>query len=118
MRQAVDYEIPRTTADRIDTGEYCWPVVSRAAESPNATPGASEPAPGPHGLVVRCFGHFEVLRNGCFVNDWRRDKSKALLKLLIAHHGSIKRDVLLELLWPELEPDPALRNLRVTLHAL
>jgi LuxR family transcriptional regulator, maltose regulon positive regulatory protein len=84
----------------------------------NTRPGANEPAPGSHGLAIRCFGNFEVLRDGSFIQDWRRDKSKALLKLLIAHHGSIQRDVLLELLWPEVEPEPALRNLRVTLHAL
>ena len=84
----------------------------------NATPGEIEPVLGSHGLAVRCFGNFEVVRNGCFIHDWRRDKAKALLKVLIAHHGSVQRDVLLELLWPELEPDSALRNLRVTLHAL
>jgi DNA-binding SARP family transcriptional activator len=69
-------------------------------------------------LQVRCFGHFEVIRNGHVVQDWRRDKAKSLLKHLVAHHGSVKRDVLVELLWPELEADQAVRNLRVALHAL
>jgi DNA-binding SARP family transcriptional activator len=70
------------------------------------------------GLQVRCFGHFEVTRNGHVVNDWRRDKAKSLLKHLIAHDGSVKRDVLADLLWPELDADQAVRNLRVALHAL
>jgi LuxR family transcriptional regulator, maltose regulon positive regulatory protein len=69
-------------------------------------------------LRVHCFGRFEVVRNGRPIQNWRRDKAKTLLKHLVAQRGSIQREVLLELLWPELEPDPALRNLRVTLHAL
>lgn len=66
------------------------------------------------GLRVYCFGRFEVVRNGRPIQNWRRDKARTLLKHLVAQRGAIQRDVLLELLWPELEPDPALRNLRVT----
>ena len=70
------------------------------------------------GLVVRCFGRFEVCCGEQVIHNWRRDKAKTLLKLLVAHGGSMQRDMLLEQLWPELDPEPALRNLRVTLHAL
>jgi DNA-binding SARP family transcriptional activator len=70
------------------------------------------------GLVVRCFGRFEVGCGEHIIHNWRRDKAKTLLKLLIAHGGSMQRDMLLDLLWPELQPAPAVRNLRVTLHAL
>jgi DNA-binding SARP family transcriptional activator len=52
------------------------------------------------------------------VQNWRRGKARTLLELLIAQRGSVKRDVLLEILWPELHPQRALRNLRVTLFAL
>jgi DNA-binding SARP family transcriptional activator len=69
-------------------------------------------------IRIHCFGHFEVQRNGRIVNDWRRDKAKVLLKQLVAHNGSIKRDVLADLLWPDAEAEQALRNLRVALHAL
>jgi len=74
--------------------------------------------PRQDGLKVYCFGHFEVLRDEHLIHDWRRDKAKLLLKQLVAHHGSIKRDVLADLLWPELDAGQAVRNLRVTLHAL
>jgi DNA-binding SARP family transcriptional activator len=74
--------------------------------------------PPPGGVEIRCFGTFEVSRDGVLVQDWRRDKAKTLLKVLIARRGSVTRDVLLDLLWPELDADPAARNLRVTLHAL
>lgn len=70
------------------------------------------------GLVVRCFGRFEVGCGERVIHNWRRDKAKMLFKLLIAHGGSMQRDMLLDLLWPELQPEAAVRNLRVTLHAL
>src|SRR5579884_2874647 len=75
-------------------------------------------ADGQDMLQVYCFGHFEVTRSRQPIHDWRRDKAKTLLKHLIAHHGRMQRDVLLEVLWPELEFETAVRNLRVTLHAL
>jgi hypothetical protein len=49
------------------------------------------------GLSVRCFGRFEVIRDGRKVLNWRRKKAETFLKHLVAHHGSIKRDVLLDL---------------------
>jgi DNA-binding SARP family transcriptional activator len=70
------------------------------------------------GLQVRCFGHFEVVRDGQAVSHWRRDKAKTLLKHLVVREGGVQRDVLLDLLWPDLDADSAMRNLRVTLHAL
>jgi DNA-binding SARP family transcriptional activator len=73
---------------------------------------------GPDGFDVRCFGHFEVSRCGVPVRDWRREKAKTLLKHLVARRAALQRDVLLDMLWPELEPESAMRNLRVTLHAL
>jgi LuxR family transcriptional regulator, maltose regulon positive regulatory protein len=70
------------------------------------------------GLQIRCFGCFEVLRDGRVVQTWRRDKAKLLMKHLVARRRSVHRDVLFELLWPELDAACAARNLRVTLHAL
>jgi LuxR family transcriptional regulator, maltose regulon positive regulatory protein len=78
----------------------------------------SDYRPATGGLEVRCFGAFEVARDGVVVHDWRRDKARTLLKHLIARRGSISRDILLDLLWPELDTESAARNLRVTLHAL
>ena len=41
-----------------------------------------------------------------------------LLKYLVAQRRPVHRDVLLDLLWPELAPDAAMNDLRVTLHSL
>ena len=93
----------------------CGPVGAMEA---NSIRGIDPADAGAEGLQVRCFGHFEVTRNGRVVNDWRRDKAKSLLKHLVAHDGSVKRDVLADLLWPQLDAEQAVRNLRVALHAL
>jgi DNA-binding SARP family transcriptional activator len=69
-------------------------------------------------IAVRCFGLFEVSRAGEPVRDWRRDKAKVLLKQLVVNRGANHRDVLLDRLWPELDHESAVRNLRVTVHAL
>jgi DNA-binding SARP family transcriptional activator len=93
-----------------------WLAVRGTNETTGAEPHATDSYR--EGLQVHCFGHFEVIRDGHTVHDWRRDKAKALLKQLLAHHGFIKRDVLMDLLWPDLDAEQAVRNLRVTLHAL
>ncbi|HVC32369.1 MAG TPA: BTAD domain-containing putative transcriptional regulator [Chloroflexota bacterium] len=69
-------------------------------------------------LHVRCFGRFEVLRAGVPIEHWRRGKAKLLLKHLIARRQPVPRDVLIDLLWPEADPQIAVNGLRVALHAL
>jgi DNA-binding SARP family transcriptional activator len=87
-------------------------------------PTAAPPAVGLPGwepterLQVRCFGRFEVYRDGQAIQTWRRRAARTLLKYLVAQHGPVHRDVLLELLWPELASASALNSLRVTLHSL
>jgi DNA-binding SARP family transcriptional activator len=72
----------------------------------------------PSMLQIRCFGRFEVLRDGQPVQHWRRDRARTLLKYLVVHGRPVARDVLLELLWSGADPAVAARSLRVVLHAL
>lgn len=69
-------------------------------------------------LQIRCFGRFEVLRDGVPIEQWRRGKAKMLLKFLIVRRQPVPRDVLIDLLWPEADPRTAVNGLRVALHAL
>ncbi len=89
----------------------------------------SSPVPSPGGehptlagrlppLQIRCFGRFEVLRDGVPIVQWRRGKAKLLLKFLVVRRQPVPRDVLIDLLWPEADPRAAVNGLRVTLHAL
>jgi DNA-binding SARP family transcriptional activator len=69
-------------------------------------------------LQIRCFGRFEVSRDGVPVQHWRRDRARALLKYLVVQRRPVPRETLLELLWSGVDLDVAATYLRVVLHAL
>ncbi len=99
------------------------PDRGRAGVAPALTPLASpsvdsHSSGAEHPLQVRCFGRFEVIRDGTVINHWRRGKAKTLLKHLIVRRQPVARDVLIDLLWPDSDPQTAVNGLRVALHAL
>ena len=74
----------------------------------------------PDSLELRLFGATSIAVNGVPIaeRDWTRRKAKALLKLLaLAPHHQLRREQLMEALWPELEPELAANNLNKALHA-
>lgn len=81
----------------------------------DVTPAATDESPL---LQVRCFGRFEVLRDGVSIERWRRGKAKTLLKHLVVRRQPVPRDILIDLLWPDADPQVAVNGLRVALHAL
>src|SRR5262249_16553583 len=65
------------------------------------------------------LGGFRVLVDGQPVPDgvWRQKRAAAIVKLLgLEPAHRLHREQLIDTLWPELEPDAAANNLRVTLH--
>jgi PAS domain S-box-containing protein len=78
--------------------------------------------PQPLPLRIYLLGHVTVQRaddspvDGLF---WRRAKVRALFAFLALHRGrAVHRDTLIEVLWPDLERAPALRNLNTTVYNL
>jgi DNA-binding SARP family transcriptional activator len=69
-------------------------------------------------LQIRCLGSFEVVASSVPVKRWRRRAAATILKYLVTRRRPVHRDVLLELLWPELPSDAGLNALRVAVHAL
>ena len=70
-------------------------------------------------LQVRFLGSFEVRLGWNKVDSWRSLKAKSLLKYLIAHRGRyVPKDVLMETLWPECDPQAANNNLKAAMYAL
>ena len=67
---------------------------------------------------IRCFGRFEVSRGGVSVQRWRRRSAERLLKFLLVNGRRVHRDVLLDVLWPDVPNASSIGGLRVTLHAL
>jgi len=69
-------------------------------------------------VQIRCFGCFELSRHGVAVQRWRRRSAERLLKFLLVNGRRVHRDVLLDMLWPDVPNNSSIRGLRVTLHAL
>jgi DNA-binding SARP family transcriptional activator len=70
---------------------------------------------------IRLLGTFEVLRGGqpLTATDWRNQQTRTILKLLLTRRGRVvPADQLLELLWPEADPDTGRRSLHVRISQL
>jgi LuxR family maltose regulon positive regulatory protein len=70
---------------------------------------------------IRLLGAFEVSRDGqpLTAGDWRNQQTRTILKLLLTRQGRVvPADQLLELLWPEADPDTARRSLHVRISQL
>ncbi len=72
-------------------------------------------------LDIRCFGAFELYRQGKLVTPdmFQRRKTLTLLKILLIRSGhAVPRDALVEFLWPEADPRAGANRLYVLVHAL
>ena len=77
--------------------------------------------PSPQPANVRTLGGFALVREGRALpaSDWPSKKSRDLLKLLIARRGrSVHREVLIDVLWPDEDPDGIANRLSVALSGL
>jgi two-component SAPR family response regulator len=82
---------------------------------------ASESLVSPQMVFVRayCFGNFEVYLNEKRLDKWSSLKAKSLLKFLVSRRGKpVARDVLLETLWPNCNPEVGGNNLKSAIYAL
>ena len=72
-------------------------------------------------LRIECFGNFRVFRRDRQIADgeWERAQARSLLKALVSRGAwKTSRDVLMEDIWPEGEPNAIEKNFKVTLHRL
>ena len=93
------------------------PVREAGTLPPTETVKQEEPSPP--SLVVYCLGSFRVYQDDHLITDWESLKAKCILKYLVAHHGSpIVKDVLMDVFWPDAEPEAARRNLHQAVYAL
>lgn len=98
--------MPALTAPRSDAQPHLDVV-------PPAAPAA------PPTLIAHLLGPFRISLNDDPVVNWPSGRGRALLKyLLVQHTRPTPRDVLMELLWPEADPDDARNSLNVAMHGL
>ncbi len=75
----------------------------------------------PEPLRLISLGQFQLFRGERLIDDraWGRRAAKRLFKILIAHRGRlVPREVLIELLWPEVAPDAGGNRLKALVHHL
>ena len=91
-------------------------------QTPYRRPGYQHAGPRPHEhLDIRCFGSFELYRQGKLITPdmIQRRKTLTLLKILLIRDGhAVPRDALVEFLWPEADPRAGANRLYVLVHAL
>jgi LuxR family maltose regulon positive regulatory protein len=72
-------------------------------------------------LRIQTLDGFQVWRGNEPIpaNGWRREKSRQLFQLLVTYrHAPLDRDQICEYLWPEIDPNTAQRNFKITLNTL
>jgi LuxR family maltose regulon positive regulatory protein len=72
-------------------------------------------------LRVQTLGPFRVWRGSEEIDarEWRRSKARQLFQLFLIHRGRLlQREEIVELLWPDLDPEAVQRDFKVALNAL
>lgn len=72
-------------------------------------------------VEVCLFKYFHFKKNGTRYSNvkWRTAKSRELLVYLLQHHNEVvRKDVLVELLWPEMTPEKGYNNLYAAIYYL
>lgn len=104
-------------------GELGMTSAERAMVEGTLSVPAAAPAPPAvgGGLQVSLLGALDVRIGGVEISDraWRTSKAKELFSLLLFRRGRpLRRDEIIERLWPECEPASGISNFHFTLHAL
>ena len=122
-----------TPSDPADTAHSLSQPPVRAQGRPGPLPGELEQEPGEAlaagievqeetglpSLVVYSLGAFRVYQGEHLLTDWESLKAKCILKYLVAYHGTpIVKDVLMDLFWPDADPESARRSLHQAVYSL
>ncbi len=70
-------------------------------------------------LVSYYFGPFRVYQHDQLLEDWNGLRGQAILKYLLARRGTpIAKDILMDVFWPDADPESARRNLHQAIYSL
>ena len=100
--------------DRASGKQAEIPSIPEMESDDGASAGEIQPS-----LVVYCLGPFQAYLNDQPVESWPSGKGKAIFKYLVTHRElPAAKEVLMELFWPEADPDAARNNLNVAIYGL
>ncbi len=72
-----------------------------------------------HALTAFMFGRFQVFTRGGVIDTWHGVKPQTVLRYLVARPGrQAPRDVLVDQLWPDADPEVGRRNLHQVVYTL
>lgn len=70
-------------------------------------------------LAIHLLGRFQVYHRQQLVEKWPGNKCKAIFKYLLIHRQRpVHREILMDLFWPEVDPEPARRSLYQAIYML
>lgn len=70
-------------------------------------------------MEIYCFGPFQIFLNDQAIDDWSSHKAQSILKYLASHYKSpISKEILMDIYWPDADPESARRNLHQTIYIL
>lgn len=70
-------------------------------------------------LKIYFLGSFRIVFNEQVMDNWPGRKGQLLFKYLVLNHRTpISRDILMDIFWPDADPEAARNNLNVSLHGL
>ena len=73
----------------------------------------------PPALEIYLLGIFRVYQDNLLISEWPSTKSKAIFKYIISHRSRpISKEVLMDVFWPDAEPNSARNNLNVSIYHL
>lgn len=70
-------------------------------------------------LAVCLLGRFRLFRRGQLVESWHGPKTPRVVRYLFAQRGRpVPRDVLIDLFWPDIDPETARRSLHQAIYVI
>ena len=92
------------------------PVTSRILAPSSGREAERQISPA---LTVYCLGPFRVYLDDHLITNWSGGKGKVILKYLVTHRDHpVAKEILMDLFWPEANPEAARNNLNVAIYAL
>ncbi len=81
--------------------------------------GACESSGKPALFAVYCLGPFQVYHEDHMVTEWNGGKGLCIFKYLVANiRKPVPKDILMDVFWPEADPEAARRNLHQGVYCL
>jgi DNA-binding SARP family transcriptional activator len=112
------YTIFTRPDESLESGK--WGEVNASWDIPGETWLAQEQRGGAStSLKICCLGPFRVYLNGQLISEWSSLKARSIFKYLVVHADApTTSDTLMDIFWPDAEPDGARHSLHQAIHSL